>query len=109
MKPVAANRFSVSLDGGPQFRATYVRLERDDPISLSILIDVSAAQSAVLTDPTTVPSDPSLMPEIREPSRPECATLRPLNVCLWIVGWEPSQGMEREQLESEDCRILRER
>jgi len=65
MEPVAANRFSVSHDGGPQFRATYVRLEGDDPdLAFSILIDVSAAQSAVLAEPTTVPSNPSLTPEL---------------------------------------------
>jgi hypothetical protein len=48
IKPVAADRFSVSLDGGPQFRATHVRLEGDDPVSLSILIDVSEPQAELL-------------------------------------------------------------
>src|ERR1700677_21643 len=32
--PVASGRFKVSLDDGPKFRATHVRLEGDDPISL---------------------------------------------------------------------------
>lgn len=41
MAPIAASKFSVSLDGGPRFRSTHVRLEGDDPISLSILLDVS--------------------------------------------------------------------
>jgi len=40
-KPIAENRFSVSIDSGPKFRATHVRLEGDDAISLSILLDVS--------------------------------------------------------------------
>jgi hypothetical protein len=40
-KPIAENRFSVSIDNGSWFRATHVRLEGDDPISLSILLDVS--------------------------------------------------------------------
>jgi hypothetical protein len=40
-KPIAESRFSVSIDSGPWFRATHVRLEGDDPISLSILLDVS--------------------------------------------------------------------
>ncbi len=40
-KPIAENRFSVSIDDGPWFRATHVRQEDDDPISLSILLDVS--------------------------------------------------------------------
>jgi hypothetical protein len=40
-KPIDAERFSVSLDAGPWFRASHVRREGDDPISLSILLDVS--------------------------------------------------------------------
>jgi hypothetical protein len=40
-KPIAESRFSVSLDNGPWFRATHVRLEGDDAISLSILLDVN--------------------------------------------------------------------
>jgi hypothetical protein len=39
--PIAASRFSVSIDNGSWFRATHVRVEGDDPISLSILLDVS--------------------------------------------------------------------
>ncbi|HMH14466.1 MAG TPA: hypothetical protein VK578_15305 [Edaphobacter sp.] len=39
-KPIEEKRFSVSIDSGPWFRATHVRLEGDDPISLSILLDV---------------------------------------------------------------------
>lgn len=39
-EPIAANRFSVSVDSGPWFRATYVRREGDDPISLAILLDM---------------------------------------------------------------------
>jgi len=39
-KPIKGNRFSVSIDSGPWFRASHVRLEGDDPISLSILLDV---------------------------------------------------------------------
>ena len=39
-KPIASKRFSISLDGGPWFRATHVRQEGDDPISLTILMDV---------------------------------------------------------------------
>jgi hypothetical protein len=39
--PIAASRFSISIDNGRWFRATHVRLEGDDPISLSILLDVS--------------------------------------------------------------------
>jgi hypothetical protein len=39
-KPIAGERFSVSIDSGPWFRATHVRLEGDDPLSLSILLDM---------------------------------------------------------------------
>jgi hypothetical protein len=42
-KPIAAGRFWVNFDGGPWFRATHVRLEADDPISLSILLDARGA------------------------------------------------------------------
>jgi hypothetical protein len=40
LKPIKANQFSVSIDSGPWFRASHVRQEGDDPISLSILLDV---------------------------------------------------------------------
>ncbi|MEO6909754.1 MAG: hypothetical protein ABI158_02375, partial [Edaphobacter sp.] len=40
-KPIADERFSVSLDAGPWFRVTHVRREGDDPVTLSILLDVS--------------------------------------------------------------------
>jgi hypothetical protein len=47
-KPIAESRFSVSIDSGPKFRATHVRLEGDDAISLSILLDVSGDASNLL-------------------------------------------------------------
>jgi hypothetical protein len=47
-KPIAGSRFSVSIDSGRWFRATHVRQEGDDPISLSILLDVSGDTSALL-------------------------------------------------------------
>ena len=37
--PIAAERFQVSMDEGPWFRATHVRREGDDPIALTILLD----------------------------------------------------------------------
>jgi VWFA-related protein len=39
--PISDTRFSVSLDSGPWFRVTHVRPEGDDPITLSILLDMS--------------------------------------------------------------------
>jgi hypothetical protein len=40
-KPIEASRFSVSIDSGPWFRATHVRQEGEDPIFLSILLDLN--------------------------------------------------------------------
>jgi hypothetical protein len=40
-KPIAENRFSLSIDDGPWFRTTHVRQEGEDPIELSILLDLS--------------------------------------------------------------------
>ncbi len=41
VKPIPENRFSVSIDNGPWFRATHVHLQGDDPISLTILLDAN--------------------------------------------------------------------
>jgi hypothetical protein len=43
--PIAESRFFVSINGGPKFRVTHARLEGDDPISLSILLDVSQPEA----------------------------------------------------------------
>jgi hypothetical protein len=47
--PVAANRFSVSIDSGPRFRPTHVRPEGNDPISLAILLDTSGPEDELLS------------------------------------------------------------
>jgi hypothetical protein len=47
-KPIAESRFSVSIDSGRWFRATHVRREGDDPISLSILLDVSGDAATLM-------------------------------------------------------------
>ena len=39
---------SISIDDGPLFRATHVRPEGDDPISLSILLDVHGTDRDLL-------------------------------------------------------------
>ena len=44
LAPIAPDRFRVSFDGGPPFRASHVRLEGDDPISLAILLDMSGSE-----------------------------------------------------------------
>jgi hypothetical protein len=46
--PIAANKFSVSIDSGPRFRPTHVRPEGNDPISLAILLDVGGPEDALL-------------------------------------------------------------
>jgi hypothetical protein len=46
--PIASDRFKVSLDDGPKFRATHVRREGDDPISLAILLDVSEKETDLI-------------------------------------------------------------
>ncbi len=47
-KPIAENRFSVSIDDGPWFPAIHVRPEGDDPIALSILLDVNGDTSLLM-------------------------------------------------------------
>lgn len=46
--PIATNRFSVSFDSGPWFPVTHARLEGDDPISLTILLDVSGYSAGLM-------------------------------------------------------------
>src|SRR6202042_1764160 len=46
--PIAPSRFSISIDSGPRFRATHVRPEGNDPISLAILLDSSGAEDGLL-------------------------------------------------------------
>jgi hypothetical protein len=46
--PIDERRFFVSLDGGRKLRATHARLEGDDPISLTILMDLSQSNPGVI-------------------------------------------------------------
>ena len=48
MKPVEPSKFRVSLDSGPLFKPTHVRVEGDDPISLAVLIDATKPRSELL-------------------------------------------------------------
>jgi hypothetical protein len=48
--PISQLQFDVRLDSGPPFRASHVRLEGDDPIALSILLDVTEDQDNLLPD-----------------------------------------------------------
>jgi hypothetical protein len=55
--PIAESRFSVSIDNGPWFRATHVRLEADDPISLSIVLDISGDTAKLMPKVSDVIAD----------------------------------------------------
>ncbi len=46
--PIASSRFSVTFDGGPPFKASHVRVEGDDPISLAILLDTSGPEEELM-------------------------------------------------------------
>ena len=51
-KPIARideRRFFVSLDGGRKLRATHARLEGDDPISPTILMDLSQSNPGIMS------------------------------------------------------------
>jgi VWFA-related protein len=68
-KPVprlTRDRFQISLDEGPHFTPTLVRLEGQDPITLSILMDASGDQATMLprlTDALThLPAAAALLP-----------------------------------------------
>jgi hypothetical protein len=47
LEPIDPRRFAISIDSGPRFRPT-VRLEGDDPISLSILLDARGPEDDLL-------------------------------------------------------------
>jgi hypothetical protein len=46
--PVPREKFNITIDGGPVFHPTKMRIEGDDPISLAVLLDVGGDQSSVL-------------------------------------------------------------
>jgi len=50
MKPVPREKFDISIDGGPLFHPTKMRIEGNDPISLAVLLDAGGEQSSVLRD-----------------------------------------------------------
>ena len=65
LPPITPDKFNISLDAGPHFHPTHVRLEGDDPIDLAILFDASGdayhLQSA-LTDSILAFATESLRP-----------------------------------------------
>jgi hypothetical protein len=78
--PIAESRFSISIDSGRWFRATHVRQEGDDPIALSILLDVTGDAA-------------ELMPKIGET----------------IAGFAPLSlhSVDRLSIYAMDCSLLR--
>jgi len=57
LEPIAPNRFSVSIDSGPWYRATHVRAEGEDPISLAILLDVNGDSAELMPKMAAAISD----------------------------------------------------
>lgn len=55
--PIAGTRFSISLDSGPWFRVTHVRPEGDDPIALSILLDMNGDGGRLMSKMAQVVAD----------------------------------------------------
>jgi hypothetical protein len=47
-KPLQESAFRISLDSGPSFKPAHVRMEGDDPLSLSLLIDLTKPRSELL-------------------------------------------------------------
>ena len=60
-KHLDTSRFAISLGEGPAFRPVYVRQQGDDPISLSILLDLSGDINDIL--PALRESIPGLAPD----------------------------------------------
>lgn len=46
-------QFAVSIDSGPEFPVKYARIEGNDPIALSILLDMSGDQKSILAQLAT--------------------------------------------------------
>jgi hypothetical protein len=65
LQHVDPSKFSISLDSGPVFRPTFVRLQGDDPISLDILLDLSGDENSLL--PALRAAIPALAPELLHP------------------------------------------
>lgn len=50
IQPLTSDKFAISLDGGPAFHPTQLRIEGDDAISLAIVIDDSGTQLHFISD-----------------------------------------------------------
>ena len=65
LPPIQRERFAISLDQGPTFHPTQMRIEGDDPISLAVLLDVSGGHDDIVTAFTK--SFPKLAPQFLHP------------------------------------------
>jgi len=48
VSPVKREQFLISLDQGPNFHPTQMRMEGDDPLSLAVLLDVSGSHDDIV-------------------------------------------------------------
>ncbi len=72
-KPIAPERFAVSIDGGQWFQATHAQQQGDDPIALTILLDESGNEVNLL--PKMEEAIASLAPMLRPQDRVSLYTL----------------------------------
>jgi hypothetical protein len=65
LPPVKREQFSISLDSGPLFHPTQMRMEGDDPITLAVLLDVSGDHDDILK--SFLKTFPTLAPQFLHP------------------------------------------
>ena len=65
LPPIKRERFAISLDNGPSFQPTQMRMEGDDPITLAVLLDVSGGHEDVVNAFTK--AFPKLAPQFLHP------------------------------------------
>jgi hypothetical protein len=65
LPPIKRERFAISLDQGPSFQPTQMRIEGDDPISLAVLLDVSGGHEDIVA--AFAKAFPKLAPQFLHP------------------------------------------
>ncbi len=65
LPPVPRDKFNITIDGGPIFHPTKMRIEGDDPISLAVLLDAGGDQKGVLR--AFAKSFPQVIPSLLHP------------------------------------------
>lgn len=97
LRPIASRKFLVSIDGGPKFRVTHVRVEGEDPVSLAILVDVNQLPSEVnskVRDAVAGLAPGSVRPED--------------SVSLYALGCELSRAVAEKPTNEEALRVVAE-